>query len=199
MDAKRLEEGVNASLVRLGLQGVLQRVVGPFATQIGELWQEGELTAAHEHFASGAIKGFLTAASRPFAATETAPGLVVATPAGQLHELGAMIAACFATNLGWRVAYLGASLPAAEIAGAVRENRARALALSIVYPADDPALSQELVTLRRFIDSAVPILVGGRSARAYQEALLKIRGTLTMDLGEFGEVLQAIREPEPEA
>ena len=38
-----------------------------------------------------------------------------------------------AANLGWHVTYLGASLPAAEIAGAARQNRARAVALSLVY------------------------------------------------------------------
>jgi len=36
------------------------------------------------------------------------------------------------TNLGWHVTYLGASLPAAEIAGSGRKKRTRAVALSLV-------------------------------------------------------------------
>ena len=67
-----------------------------------------------------------------------APVLVVATPAGQVHELGALLVGATAANLGWQVTYLGASLPAAEIAGAAQQRRARAVALSLVYPEDDP-------------------------------------------------------------
>ena len=75
---------------------------------------------------------------------ENAPVLVVATPSGQLHELGALLVGAAAANLGWHVTYLGASLPAAEIAGAALQNRARAVALSLVYPEDDPTLEDEL-------------------------------------------------------
>jgi hypothetical protein len=43
----------------------------------------------------------------------------------------------------WQASYLGASLPAAEIAGAARQRRARAVALSLVYPEDDLRLENE--------------------------------------------------------
>ena len=81
--------------------------------------------------------------------------LVVATPAGQIHELGALLVGAAAANLGWHVTYLGASLPAAEIAGAARQNRARAVALSLVYPEDDPRLEGELTRLRESLPPEV--------------------------------------------
>ena len=80
-----------------------------------------------------------------------APRIIVATPAGQLHELGAVIVKDAAAQIGWHTTYLGASLPAAEIAGAAVQNRAVVVALSIVYPEDDPDLPQELISLRRFL------------------------------------------------
>jgi hypothetical protein len=54
-----------------------------------------------------------------------------------LHELGALLVAASAANLGWQVIYLGASLPAPEIAGAALQRRARAVTLSLVYPEND--------------------------------------------------------------
>src|SRR3954453_16918076 len=86
--------------------------------------------------------------------------LVVATPNGQLHELGALLASAAASNLGWLVTYLGASLPAAEIAGAARQNQARAVALSLVYPEDDQKLEGELFRLRESLPAEVTLLVG---------------------------------------
>ena len=60
-----------------------------------------------------------------------------------------MLVAAAANEMGWRVAYLGTSLPSAEIAGAAIQNNARAVALSIVFPGDDPNLPKELEGLRK--------------------------------------------------
>ena len=43
----------------LGAQGLLQRVVAPLAQTIGDLWRDGTITAAHEHFVSAVIRVFL--------------------------------------------------------------------------------------------------------------------------------------------
>ena len=105
-------------------------MVAPLAQSIGDLWRDGTITAAHEHFASAVIRIFLGHSAKPFAGTEGAPVLVVATPAGQVHELGALLVCAAAANIGWQVTYLGSSLPAEEIAGAARQNRARAVRFS---------------------------------------------------------------------
>jgi methanogenic corrinoid protein MtbC1 len=49
---------------------------------------------------------------------ESAPKILVTTPQGQLHELGALIVSAVASTEGWNVTYLGPNLPAEEIVGA---------------------------------------------------------------------------------
>ncbi|MFN7140933.1 MAG: MerR family transcriptional regulator, partial [Limisphaerales bacterium] len=132
LDPAGLETVLQEAIVRLGHQGLLRQVIAPLTTQVGEFWREGKITAAHEHFASALIRNFLTNAARPYIAANNAPVLIVATPSGQLHELGAMIVSAAAASVGWRTIYLGPSLPASEIAGAALQNHARAVALSIV-------------------------------------------------------------------
>jgi MerR family transcriptional regulator, light-induced transcriptional regulator len=193
MDASALEDVLTEALVALGHQGLLRQVVGPMAIVLGDLWQEGVLTAAQEHFASAALRVFLFNSARPYAQGESTPCLVVATPAGQLHELGAVMISSTATNAGWRVAYLGVSLPAAEIAGAVRQKQARAVALSIVYPMDDSGLPNELIRLRSLLPTEVRLIVGGRAASAYGGTLTGIGASLMTDLGQFCELLDQIR------
>jgi methylmalonyl-CoA mutase cobalamin-binding subunit len=117
----------------------------------------------------------------------------VATPAGQLHELGAVMINAAAAQLGWRTTYLGASLPAAEIAGAAVQANGVAVALSIVYPEDDPNLPDELLKLRRFLPTAVKILSGGRGAAAYREALSRIGALQPGDLDAFSHQLDVLR------
>lgn len=193
MDAEALGGVLKQAEIRLGHQGVLQRLVAPLAQAIGEQWRTGQITAAHEHFATAALRFFLAHAAKPFASTPNAPALVVTTPAGQLHELGALLAGAAAANLGWRVIYLGPSLGAAEIAGAAHQHQARAVTLSLVYPEDDAQLPGELKRLRELLPET-PIIVGGRAAPAYREALDAIGAERLEDLSDFGAALDRLRQ-----
>lgn len=195
LDARVLDETLKRAATKLGAQGLLQRVVAPLAQMIGDLWRDGTITAAHEHFASAVIRIFLGHAAKPFAGPESAPVLVVATPAGQIHELGALLVGASAANLGWHVTYLGASLPAAEIAGAAGQNRARAVALSIVYPEDDPRLEVELSRLHEALPPEVILLVGGRAAPAYRDTLEKISALEMRDIAHLSSTLDDLRKP----
>jgi DNA-binding transcriptional MerR regulator/methylmalonyl-CoA mutase cobalamin-binding subunit len=192
MDEGALEAVLDRGELALGAQGVLRRLIAPLAREIGRSWREGEITAAHEHFATAVIRLALAKATKPFAASPTAPVIVVATPAGQIHELGALLAGAAAANLGWRVVYLGASLGAAEIAGAARQREARAVALSVIYPEDDAGLVAELARLRELMPD-IPIVAGGRAVKAYLDAFEHIRAHVAYDIGEFGEILDALR------
>jgi MerR family transcriptional regulator, light-induced transcriptional regulator len=194
LDALAFEDALHRGTVALGQHGLLEQVVAPVAQAIGDLWRDGTITAAHEHFASAAIRVFLGHASRPFALPANAPHLIVATPSGQLHELGAVMVAAAATDLGWRVTYLGTSLPAAEIAGTATNSSARAVALSIVYPADDEQLPGELEKLRRYLPAEVTIIIGGRASASYDEAIKRIGAMRSGSLSEFCDQLNALRK-----
>jgi methanogenic corrinoid protein MtbC1 len=178
--------------VELGSQGLLVQAVAPLAQRIGEEWAQGQMTAAQEHFATATIRDYLLHHARQFP-SQGGPSLVAATPAGQLHELGAVLATFAARSQGWNAVYLGASLPAAEIAGAAVRSRARAVGLSIVFPADDPALPEEIDQLRKALPANVTLLAGGRSAPAYQAALRRAGAVLLADLPQLFEILNTLR------
>jgi MerR HTH family regulatory protein/B12 binding domain len=134
-DVERLQLLRRATLtVVLSQPFFIEQVIVPLMHRIGDLWHEGVLRVAHEHLASAVVRTSLGSPSRGYGAGPSAPNLVVATPTGQMHELGAMIVATTAASDGWCVTYLGPSLPAEEIAGAVHQRRACAVALSIIYP-----------------------------------------------------------------
>ncbi len=192
-DAHLFDERLREAAVALGHQGMMRQVVNPLAQTVGDAWRRGDLTAAHEHFFSSSLKLFLRSLSSKIPLAAHAPRIVIATPAGQLHELGAIIAEDAAVQIGWRSIYLGPNLPAAEIAGAATQNRAAAVALSIVYPDDDPELPRELVNLRRFLPEETGIFVGGRAAAGYRQNLRQIGAIVTDDLDEFSAGLDRVR------
>lgn len=195
LETRSMEDVLIRGAVALGQHGLLERVIAPMTRKIGELWRDGTIMAAHEHFASSIIRSFLARNSKPFALNGIAPVLVVGTPSGQLHELGAVMVAAAANDLGWRVVYVGASLPASEIAGSAVQHRAKAVALSIVYPDDDPGLATELDNLRKYLPPEIHILVGGRASSSYAPALEKIGALRAKELKDLYDHLERIRKP----
>ena len=195
MDSPGLESILGKAAVKHGQHGLLESVIAPLAAKVGERWLRGEITAAHEHFASVVVRNFLMRHSQSYVTNGSAPTIIVTTPAGQLHELGAVMVAAAANDLGWGVIYLGPSLPAAEIAGAAIQHQARAVALSIIFPADDANLPGELTQLRTHLPPNTRIIVGGRAAGSYQATLRALGIQETKDLGELYPILEELRTP----
>lgn len=177
-DAYELEQTLRAAALNLTADEVLDDVIGPLLFTIGSLWHQGVLRPANEHLATATIRRVLVWMTQQSAPERSAPVIVVATPLGQVHELGAMLAATTAAGNGWRVVYLGANLPADELARAVQHANADAVALSIVFPEDDRAVEGELRALRAWLPPKIPIVIGGSGAPSYASAIAAI-GAIT--------------------
>lgn len=193
MDQGELEQILDEAVKRLGYSGLLEKVLIPLIGMVGEAWHNGSLTTAEEHAATSFIKDYLCVSARSFSHEAHAPILLATTPAGQLHELGAIIAASQARKLGWQVIYLGPSLPADEIAGAAEKVSASAIMLSIVYPADDLQIPVQLQRLRKQLDATTPIIVGGCAAQNYATTLKQIDAIRLSSMTELTSTLETIR------
>lgn len=170
-DAEALEDSLNRAAIELNRLALLETVVIPFVRKIGELWSAGRLKIYQEHMATSILRTFLGDMLRFSDIQPSAKDIVVATPVGQLHELGALMVAVVAVSEGWRVTYLGTNLPSEEIAGAADQVRAKAVCLSLVFPADDPKLVFEIKKLRRYLSEETPLIVGGQAAASYGKHL----------------------------
>ncbi len=193
LDADELEYHLLQASSDLSRPILLEQVLEPLMYRIGDMWREGELTTVHEHLASAVVRSFLGGILQSEHTPEAAPILIATTPIGQLHEFGALMAAIAASSVGWRVIYLGPNSPAEDIARAARQSRARAVALSVIHPADDPHVGQEIVKLNRLLDSAIPLFIGGRGAAGYRDALDLTGAVLVTDLSHFQSKLESIQ------
>jgi DNA-binding transcriptional MerR regulator/methanogenic corrinoid protein MtbC1 len=194
---ERLDGGELASVLRrahrdLSLPKLRVGVILPLLTELGRGWREGTLRIAHEHMATAIVRTFLGTVRGNLAVPPGAPSVVVSTPAGQRHELGALMAAIAAQEIGWEAVYLGPDLPAAEIASVVLRRNARAVALSLVAQAADQRVSEELAELRRLLGGGFPIFVGGAAASGWAEALVSLGVTHVEEAGAFQRALEAL-------
>jgi DNA-binding transcriptional MerR regulator/methylmalonyl-CoA mutase cobalamin-binding subunit len=190
--AERLESVLLQASVALGRHGVLEQIIVPLMQHVGELWHAGVLRMTHEHLATAVVRHFLLNMQGAFDGSSTGPQVLVTTPAGQLHEIGALLVVATARMEGWRVMYLGTSLPAEEIASAVQPET-KAVALSLVYPPDDANIPRELWRLRQCLQDNIPVLIGGRVAPVYRDVVEAIGAVHIPALSELRTALASLR------
>ncbi len=192
LDAHNLTKLLEEACVRYGARTSLLRIVSPLVYQVGEAWRKGELRVSHEHLATNVVRDFIALGTRCYPPVPGAPELLLTTPLGQAHEVGALLASAVARDLGWRATYLGPSLAAEEIAACVDIRRARAVALSLVYPSDDPNVPSEITKLRQLLPQDVALLVGGRAAYGYHRAVRVPDVLLVENLAALEGVLESL-------
>ncbi|MGV3460120.1 MAG: MerR family transcriptional regulator [Flavobacterium sp.] len=86
----------------------------PLLREVGDLWQTGTITPAHEHFISFLIKQKIIAniemvqSKEPYKTEKT---YVLYLPVNEIHELGLMFINYELLSKGYRTVYLGESVP----------------------------------------------------------------------------------------
>jgi MerR family transcriptional regulator, light-induced transcriptional regulator len=168
-DSEALGAVFSRADVELGQARVLEQVIMPLMEKLGSEWKDGNIRIAHEHMATAVIRNHVGALLASMRYPANAPSIVVATPAGQLHEVGALVVAVAGALEGWRPVYLGPNLPADEIAGAVQKSGARLLS------------------------DGVSLLIGGRAAEAYANAIGSVHAFRMTDIGSFRRQLDLLR------
>jgi DNA-binding transcriptional MerR regulator/methylmalonyl-CoA mutase cobalamin-binding subunit len=192
LDGDALEGEIQRAAVEVGRDRVVDEVLAPLIEAISRGYDDGTLRLMHEHLVSSVVPGVVQSFRAAMAASESAPRLVVSTPARQHHELGAVLATSVASSVGWRATYVGANLPAEEIAAAARVRQSTAVALSIAFPPDDDHLPGELRRLRRSLPG-LPIIVGGQAVAAYREVLDEIGAIVVPGFADFRKTLASLR------
>jgi len=164
MEPKGLAGILTRGAMALPVSTLIDDVLHPLLEGIGAAWEKGRLGPAHEHVSSVVIRRFLEWLLGTISVEGDAPVLVAATPAGERHELGALLAAVSAAAEGWKAVFLGPDLPADEIAGAALRLDAEVVALSLVDPGKAEKMPAEILDLRERLPSSIRMIVGGPPA-----------------------------------
>lgn len=191
LEEEELERTLLRCAATVGLPRFLEEVAAPLLREVGRRWEAGTLDPAEEHLASAVLRRVVEHMMVTLGSRDDAPILVVATPAGERHELGALLAAATARAAGWRVRYLGADLPVSAIADVARRTGARAVGLSSIDVGEVEGVLKEVAALRRLLPDPVTLLVGGTAAAGCRDELAE-RGALAV------EDLPALRAALPE-
>ena len=166
LNAQALDERLRREAAFVGLPAFIESVATPLLRRIGDEWHAGSLSPAHEHLASSVLHDIIVETMRAFPHRGGARGVLVATPAGERHAIGAAVVGAAAAVAGWNVLYLGADLPARDIADAARTAGVQVVAVSIVYVDDRDRVMREMRALKSRLAPEITLVAGGAGASA---------------------------------
>jgi methanogenic corrinoid protein MtbC1 len=192
LDPEELELAYDRALIDLTRPLLIRDVIVPLFEEIGNLWRNGSLKIVNEHMASSVTRTFLLNLLRATEVSDSAPRIVIATTAGQWHDIGALIVALKAADHGWRAVYFGPNLPAEEIAAGVKQSNARAVAVSITHMLDPHPLVEEMRKLRRYVGKYIAFFAGGQAVGNQTQTLSEIGVKFIMDLDQLSEELNTL-------
>ena len=153
----------DALRAELGTAEIDNEIIVPALWLVGDLWQRGEISVADEHIATEISLRVLalqreaqrTMASRPD------HSVMLATPAGEAHDVALRMVTNLLRGAGYGVHMLGAGVPVAELAAVAGRLRPDVMCLSATMPGGADRL---LVTIHEIQKShpAAGFIVGGR-------------------------------------
>lgn len=133
----------------------------PAQSDLGRLWQRGELGVAEEHLASRLVGEVLSVLRQRIPAAD-GPTVLVSCVPGNQHDIGAQMVADRLELAGWRALCLGADVPIGDLVQAVEQFAPACLALSSGLGLQVRATAELIESLRAASQANVPVLVGGR-------------------------------------
>lgn len=147
-----LDDGVPAARIMVDLIGGTQ-------ARVGELWAANDWSIAREHAATAVNERVLGTIAGHFRSAPHRGRIALACVDGEWHGLPARILAELLRMDGWRVDFLGASVPGPHLITHLHQTGPDAVALSCMIPTRLPRAHAAITACRA---AGVPVIAGGR-------------------------------------
>lgn len=115
MDEERFEKVLSTSILKLGFEQTMLKIIYPFMTKIGILWQTGAINPSQEHFISNLVRQKLIVAIDGQLYKGGGKKFLLFLPEGELHEISLLFAAFLIKQNGHKVIYIGQSTPKEDL------------------------------------------------------------------------------------
>lgn len=171
-DEDALERTYGDALAQHPIQVVTRKLVEPLLVELGLRWESGHGTVAEEHFFGFYLRNKLGARFHHRVRNTNGPRLLMACFPGERHEVGLLLFALAANELGYQPVILGSDMPLEEMAAAARKIGCAAIVLSGFLKPGPEVFKKRLPAMLAATD--LPVLVGGQVSVHSFDALRRI-------------------------
>lgn len=173
MDGSALDHGFHTAYKTYGPEVFVLELAIPFMREVGTRWAKGELSVAHEHFASGRLEDFLIQRWRPQSELARGASILLATIPVEEHSLPLHLAAVLIVQDGFRPWVFPPGTTTAQLVQAAEQLGAQAVVMSVINAEHEAAAAENLQALRSQLKPSIPVLAGG-ALRAFPPGITEI-------------------------
>ena len=181
LDKAGFERRLNGAVAVIPFEEAVHRILLPLQRRVGELWHEGRLNIAVEHYVTKIIQQKLFSVMNQLPVNEFGPRILIACPEGETHEIGAQAVAYIAAARGCHVYYLGPDLPNSDLVTFCETIKPDLVLLSLTDIKPEAVVLQQLKELES-LAARWSVAVGGQGARAIEDRLREAKIELLDDL-----------------
>jgi MerR family transcriptional regulator, light-induced transcriptional regulator len=177
------------------VESVMFDLISPALVQIGQMWHDGIINVTLEHFASSYIYGRLRSLLSISSNVKAAPAVIVACAPTDQHELGPLMLAVALRRAGYRVYYVGANTPIADLF----EMSSQLMPMALMISASTAQSAEKLLQEQHRFKNVSPHVVFGGSAFNENPDLAKTLGGLYLgsdipsSLEKFEQLMQKVK------
>jgi len=164
VDENRFDKILTSTIIKLGFEQAVLKIIYPFFQRIGMLWQVGSISPAQEHFMSNLIRQKLIVAIDGLA-TSAIPGadtFLLFLPEGEWHEIGLLFSSYLIRKRGHHVIYLGQSVPFENLAEIVAIRKCNRILTQFIAAMDEEGVDQYISKLAKSFPHCLVIVSGNQ-------------------------------------
>lgn len=162
LDELKFDKLLSSSIIKFGFEQAVLQVIYPFFERVGLLWQVGSISPAQEHFMSNLIRQKLIVAidSLAMGIANDSKTFLLFLPEGEWHEIGLLFSCYILRKRGYKVVYLGQSVPYDNLKEVVNLRNCNVLLTQFISAITDEGL-QDYINRLSFDFPEMSIFMGG--------------------------------------
>jgi len=191
-DAKEIAKSLHGGGMRL--TEIITGLFIPTLHRLGTMWEKEEITVAQEHYSTGIISSLTEFLSEvePSKRDKRHVALFM-TPGDEEHTLSLRFVSQFFKEAGWRIIFLGRSIPLWDLKQVIEQGEVDLVALS-VFSTGGLNSAEYLIEALKNVGNPPMVLIGGRGLDS-KETAEKIGADIYLDrLEDLPDKIREIEE-----
>jgi DNA-binding transcriptional MerR regulator len=179
------EKRLNGAVAVVPFEEALHGILLPLQEQVGQLWHEGHVNVALEHYVTKQIQQKIFSAMNQLPVAEFGAKVVVACPPGEEHDIAALAVAYRCRVRGCRIYYLGANVPIASLTNLCEQVDPDLTIISFPLALSEAKATELLQALAHEVNPVSHLAVGGHGALAMRDLFVQYNIMVLEDFAEL--------------
>lgn len=172
LDRVTFEKRLNGAVAVVPFDEALNGILLPLQEHVGQLWHDGHISVAVEHYVTSQIQQKIFSAMNQLPVAEFGATVIVACPPGEEHDIAALAVAYQCRVRGCRVYYLGANVPITALVKLCQDVKPDLTILSLPIMRSEDKIAELIQNLVEGVSPFSDLAVGGHGALARRDQFL---------------------------